>query len=84
MHIDQLLQINKMKIKIVIFHGDFQLLEKICTHRFFFGGGDSWNETPKSLLALKKWALGWGSLLWAHGARVKQAALGGSLLRLDA
>ena len=29
------------------------------------------------------WALGWGSLLWAHSARVKQAALGGSLLRLE-
>ena len=27
-HIDQLLQINKMIIKIVIFHGNFQLLEK--------------------------------------------------------
>jgi hypothetical protein len=40
------------------------------------------NETPRSLLALKKWAHGTRRL--AHGARVGQSALGASLLRLDA
>ena len=56
MHIDQLLQINKMKIKIIIFHGNFQLLEKRCTLRSSFWNRPEWKSksTVLAKFGLKK------------------------------